>query len=74
MLTQKEGRLPEEGKTEGWKEKQDTSRHATTWGSDNLGYMLEWGENTTLEEPTILALQLVTHMGQPASVVALLSC
>jgi hypothetical protein len=36
--------------------------------------MLEWGENTTLEEPTILALQLVTHMGQPASVVALLSC
>jgi hypothetical protein len=36
-------------------------------GSDNLGYMLEWGENTTLEEPTILALQLVTHMGQPES-------
>jgi hypothetical protein len=26
----KEGKVPEEGKTEGWKEKQDTSRHGTT--------------------------------------------
>jgi hypothetical protein len=36
--------------------------------------MIVWGENTPLEEPRSLALQLVTHMGQPASVVALLSC
>jgi hypothetical protein len=36
--------------------------------------MIVWDENTTLEEPRSLALQLIAHMGQPASVVALLSC